>query len=76
MALINIAAALQRADELLHRLQPPAGLQIRTHKRNRGLIIRKLAQDRFLVRERGYLDKAAGRDELHCQLKSRAKREF
>ena len=78
MALINIDTAIKRVQQMLARLAPPAGVEILTYKRNRGVSVIKLAEDTFSVKERGYEDN----EHLVCLadlgklLKSIAGREF
>ncbi len=78
MALINIQTAIKRAIQMLAKLESPAGVEILTYKRNRGVSILKKGGGMVSVRERGYHaeEKVVAIDNLGKTLKSIAKREF
>ncbi|MBU4263288.1 MAG: hypothetical protein KKC76_15640 [Proteobacteria bacterium] len=78
MALINIDTAIKRVLLLVGKIEPPRGVEILTYKRNRGVSIIRLAEDSFLVRERGYEEHEmqVSFTDLARVLKSMAKREF
>lgn len=63
----------------LAKLPEDGALEVLTYKRNRGLIIWREAQDRYLVREHGYHSEVwenLSADELDKLLPKIAKREF
>jgi hypothetical protein len=78
MALMPIDSARRQVLELLKKMQPLQGLDIRSYKRNRAVMI--LLQDRrqVLVRERGYREQEflVAQSELAKILKTIFKREF
>ncbi|MCK5231604.1 MAG: hypothetical protein KAR13_15130 [Desulfobulbaceae bacterium] len=78
MALLNIETCLKRALNMLEKSSAPAGVEILSYKRNRGVAVLKLDDNRFLVRERGYNDEEFRSDysDLARRLKSIFKREF
>jgi len=78
MALINIDNISKQARQRLKKLAPPAGLEILTYKRNRGLSILKQEDGTLEVRERGYEENhfTVTMEELPKLIKSIAKREF
>jgi hypothetical protein len=78
MALINIDTAIKRVLQIAGKIEPPRGVEILTYKRNRGVSIIRLAEDSFLVRERGYEENEMQVcfADLARVLKSMAKREF
>ena len=78
MALINIDTAIKRVLQQVARIEPPRGVEMLTYKRNRGISIIRLAEDSYLVRERGYAEQEmrVAFADLARVLKSMAKREF
>ena len=78
MALIDLKAAVKQAITRLGKVAPPAGIEILSYKRNRGVTIMKTSENLLLVKERGYLEKEwkIGNNELAKLLKSICKREF
>jgi hypothetical protein len=78
MALMPLDLARRQVLELLKKMQPFQGLDIRSYKRNRSVMI--LLQDRrqFFIRERGYREQEflATQSELAKILKTIFKREF
>jgi hypothetical protein len=78
MALINIASAIKRVQQIARKLEPPQGVEILTYKRNRGISIIKIDDDTLSVQERGYEENTyqVGLNELSKLLKSLCKREF
>lgn len=77
MALINIDDALRRAVSTLKKAQPPAGLELLTYKRNRGVAVTKLEDGTYQVHERGYREEVSvvSERELSRLLKTILKRE-
>ncbi len=78
MALLNIETSLKRALNMLEKGSAPAGIEILSYKRNRGVVVLKLDDGRFLVRERGYNNEEfhSNHSDLAKYLKSILKREF
>ena len=78
MSLINISSVRQQALRQLARLDPPAGLELLSYKRNRSVAVVRLAGNRYQVIERGYVDQEVEVDErgLARLLKIMIKREF
>ncbi|MFP3983655.1 MAG: hypothetical protein ACLFV2_08215 [Desulfurivibrionaceae bacterium] len=78
MALVNIDNISKQAGRRLKKLTPPAGIEILTYKRNRGLSILKQEDGTLAVRERGYETNhfTVTMEELPKLIKSIAKREF
>jgi len=78
MALIDLKSAAKQAITRLGKVLPPAGIEILSYKRNRGVTIMKTGNNSLLVQERGYLEKEwqIKNDELAKLLKSICKREF
>ncbi len=78
MALINIDNIGKQAGQRLKKLDPPAGIEILTYKRNRGLSILKQEDGTLTVRERGYEENlfSVTMAELPRLIKAIAKREF
>jgi hypothetical protein len=77
MALVNIETAGKRVISLLRKNSPPFTVEILTYKRNRGVVIVKLEENVFELRERGYQEATvvvAG-TELEKTLKTILKRE-
>lgn len=78
MAPINIENISKQAGQRLKKLEPPAGIEILTYKRNRGVSILKQEDGTLEVRERGYEENlfSVTMEELPRLIKSIAKREF
>ncbi|ADH86628.1 conserved hypothetical protein [Desulfurivibrio alkaliphilus AHT 2] len=78
MALISIDNIGKQVRQRLNKMTPPAGLEILTYKRNRGLAVFKQEDGTLQVREWGYEENAftTTMDELPRLLKVIAKREF
>ncbi len=78
MALVGIDTILRRVSNLLRKLEPPQGVEILSYKRNRGVTILLLEDNRVLIRERGYEEQEIQVDlaGVTKTLKSILKREF
>ncbi|MCB2180409.1 MAG: hypothetical protein KQH63_00100 [Desulfobulbaceae bacterium] len=78
MALINIETAIKLVLVIVRKIDAPAGVEILTYKRNRGVSVMKLDDKNLAVQERGYEENEfqVTVDELAKLLKSIAKREF
>ncbi len=78
VALINLESSLKRVVERLKKISSGQGIEILSYKRNRGIVIIKMDEDRFLMTERGYIEQEREIEgsALVRQLKSAMKREF
>jgi hypothetical protein len=78
MPLVNIDSVHTRTLQLLAALEPPAGIELLSYKRNRMVAISRLAGGKYMVREKGYVDQelAVEEKELSRLLKTLIKREF
>jgi len=78
MALVNIDSVIRTLLQKLEKLDHPQGIELLSYKRNRSIAVLLLADNGYLVRERGYredeqvIDKAG----LAKHLKSLIKYEF
>lgn len=75
MALVNIDSVLRHVLQKLEKLSPLRGIELLSYKRNRSIAVLLLADQSFLVRERGYreeeqvLDKAGLAKHLRALIK-------
>lgn len=78
MALINRDTTLNRVRKTLNKIEPPAGVEILSYKRNRGVAILRLGEDKYFVRQKGYeeAEYTVGGEELAKILKLIIKLEF
>ena len=78
MALVNIDTALGDAIRLITKAPQGGGVEIMSYKRNRTVALVRLAGERVLLRERGYVDDEdeVNFDQLQKRLKNVFKREF
>jgi hypothetical protein len=78
MALVNIDSVIRNLLEKLGRLSPPQGVELLSYKRNRSIAVLLLADNTFLVRERGYRqeEQVIDKSGLQKHLKSLVKYEF
>lgn len=78
MALINIQSAIKQVQQIVRKLEPPAGVEILTYKRNRGITIIKIDEETLSVQERGYEENTfqVSMSGLGKLLKTISKREF
>ena len=78
MALVNIDTALGDAVRLIGKAPIDGGIEIMSYKRNRTVALIRLAGERVLLRERGYVDDEdeVDFDQLQKRLKTLFKREF
>ena len=78
MALVNIDSVIRNLLQKLEKLNHPQGIELLSYKRNRSIAVLLLADNTFLVREKGYreeeliIDKAG----LQNHLKRLIKYEF
>ena len=54
MALINLDTAFKRIIMMLKKMESKRGVEILSYKRNRGVVILRLSEAEFFVRQRGY----------------------
>lgn len=78
MALVNIDSVIRTLLQRLEKLNPPQGIELLSYKRNRGVAVLLLGENRFLLRERGYREEeqVVDRKDLERLLKSRIRYEF
>ncbi|PIE60816.1 MAG: hypothetical protein CSA31_00070 [Desulfobulbus propionicus] len=78
MALINISTVRKKTLSVLAKITPPGGVELLSYKRNRSFAIIKQDDEKFLVKERGYLEQEVVSDinSLPRVLKEMIKREF
>lgn len=78
MSLVNIDSLLRQVLQMVKKIDPPAGLEMLTYKRNRGIAVTVLAENLYQVREYGYTEQelVVGDGELAKILKPIIKREF
>jgi len=78
MALIPIASLRRQVLSIMDRIGPAAGVLLLSYKRDRRVAIVYLDQDRFRIREDGFVhrEKVVSRAELPRLLKTVIRREF
>ncbi|MBW2471330.1 MAG: hypothetical protein JRE18_04565 [Deltaproteobacteria bacterium] len=78
MALVNIESVQRVLLQKLEKLRPPQGIELLSYKRNRSIAVLLLADNTFLVRERGYREEeqVIGKGSLPKHLKALIKIEF
>ena len=78
MALVNIDTAVRSLLQRLEKLNYPQGVELLSYKRNRSVAVLLLADNTFLVRERGYREdeQVVGKAGLQKHLKTLLKYEF
>jgi len=78
MALINRDTTLNRVCNSMKKIQPPAGIEILSYKRDRSIAILRLSEEDYSVRQRGFneAEYSVSEAELPKLLKSLIKKEF
>lgn len=78
MALVPIQTLRTQVMRVLRRTEPPAGIELLSYKRDRGIAVFPDGKGRFRVVEKGFAvqELVVGDDELGRVLKTMFKREF
>jgi hypothetical protein len=78
MALVNIDSVIRNLLQKLEKLNHPQGIELLSYKRNRSIAVLLLADNTFLVREKGYREEELIIDQAGLQnhLKRLIKYEF
>ena len=78
MSLVAINSVLKHTLQLLAKIEPPAGVELLSYKRNRTVSIIVLPEEKVMIRERGYVEQAltVSRKDVSKVLKTMIKREF
>lgn len=78
MSLVNRDSLLRQVLHIVAEIEPPAGIELLSYKRNRRVSVTAGPGTYVTVRERGYeeLDTTVEREELSRTLKAIIKREF
>lgn len=78
MSLVSIDSLLRQVLQMVKKIEPPAGLEMLTYKRNRGIAVTVMKNEEYRVREYGYEEQelVVHDDELARILKPMIKREF
>ncbi len=78
MSLVNIDSLLKQVLRLVKKIDPPAGIELLSYKRNRSVSVAFFSSQEVKIRERGYVeqDLIIHSDELARTLKTLIKREF
>lgn len=78
MSLVAINSVHKHTLQLLSKIEPPAGIELLSYKRNRTVSIVMLSGDKAMIRERGYVEQTltVSRKDVSKVLKIMIKREF
>jgi hypothetical protein len=78
MALVNIDSVIRNLLQKLEKLNHPQGIELLSYKRNRSIAVLLLADNTFLVREKGYREEEViiDKEGLQNHLKRLIKYEF
>ncbi len=78
MSLVNINSVHRQVLQKLEKLDPPAGIELLSYKRNRAIAVTVISQGNFQIIERGYVEQElfVTRKELHRALKTMIRKEF
>ena len=78
MSLVNIDSVQRQVIQMLARIETPAGIELSSYKRNRSIAVAVLPDNKYLVREDGYVEQELEikKSGLAKMLKTMIKREF